>query len=124
MHSRDAWLALTFGAFLLYAALGAVLFRLWIRRRRVRRPASVSADPVGALAYWLPLLIYAEAYSLGSLPFTAALLLVALSVDRGYTLIAIVISLVFFVFFFIGVDIFWVRRVQHLARKRSASAEV
>jgi hypothetical protein len=124
MFSRDTWLLIIFGAFLIYAIVGAVVIRLWTGCRRVRRPVSVSADPAGALAYWPLLLIHVEAFSLSSLSFSAGLLLVARPADMGYTLMAIAIMLVFLACFYVVVDIVWVRRVQLLARQRSASAGV
>ena len=106
------------GGWILYFIIGLAAFSFWLRRRPVRRPVSALADPEGAIAYMLPILIVVEAFALGGALLGTALMLVALS--PGLTqpvLIGGVGGLIFFLLFFVVVDIVWVRRMRALARR-------
>jgi hypothetical protein len=49
---------------LAYAMLGGVALRLWQRRSRRPRPATMYANPDAWLASWLPQLVAVEAWAL------------------------------------------------------------
>jgi hypothetical protein len=120
MSNRDMWFDAILGALILYTVIGLVLFRFWMQRRRHLRPISAIADPVGSVAYQLPLLIYAEIFAGGSGVFTLLLVYVALPSNQHW--IVIIDSLIYAIFvpiLFVSLDVKWVRHMRKLARKQS-----
>jgi hypothetical protein len=124
MSNREMWISTTLGALILYVVIGLAIFRLWILRRRHLRPSSANADPVGSLAYQLPLLIYTKSFAGGSGVFALLLEYISLLFNQhSIVIVALLIYAIFVPILFVGFDVMWVRHMCKLARQQSADGD-
>ncbi len=108
-----------------YMVLGAIIFRIWRRRRR-QRPVDLHADPAAwRLAFWLPELIAAEAFAFGGAAMECLLIVLLTPILRGadapYFVAGAVIAFIFVVILFVVIDVLFVLRARHVQRQLRAS---
>lgn len=106
-----------------YMALGAIIFRIW-RRRRMRHPVDLHANFAAWLAFTLPLLIGADAFALAGAEIcwllVAQLTPILRDAYASYIVAGAVGFLIGFAILFVVIDVFFfvlpARRVQRQLR--------
>lgn len=109
------------GGLVLYVAVGMTILAIWVRRRKARWPASIRTSPNGSIVFLAPLLIYIEAYSLGSMVVAIPLLLVALpEIQPSIALAAAAVVALIWALICVSVNRALLKRMRALERRNSA----